>query len=135
MICRFYVNSKSITIVGQPSSALVDTLQHAETARIAETVARLGPEGLEKLTKKIEAAQHENDKEIPSEIISKFKVPDVNGIDWIKVDSARSAGVAQGETPFVNRLQDHIDADGSELPLFVQFDRTSSACCFTQCPI
>jgi hypothetical protein len=52
-------------------------------------------------------------------------VPDVKGIEWIKVESARSNGVAKDES-LQNKVQEHIDADGSELPLFVQYDRELS---------
>lgn len=51
-------------------------------------------------------------------------MPDVNGIDWIKVKSARSAGVAQ-EGVKGNKVQKRVDKDGTVLPLFVQFDRLS----------
>lgn len=128
LLKKFYVDAPSITIVGQPSSALADTLEKEEKARVAETVARLGPEGLAQLAKKVTDAQAENDQEIPSEIISRFKVPDVNGVEWIKVESARSGGVAKGVVPFDNAVQAHIDADGAELPLFVQYDRTCARC-------
>lgn len=70
-------------------------------------------------------AQLENDKPVPSEMISKFKVPDVNGIDWIRVESARSNGVAQGSGA-ANRVQEHVNADGADLPLFIQFDQIDS---------
>lgn len=103
---------------------MADTLEKDEKARIAATVARLGPEGLAKLAKDVEDAQIENDKPVPSEMISKFKVPNVNLIDWISVDSARSNGVAKNNMRATdNKVQAHIDADGAELPLFIQFDR------------
>lgn len=110
-------------ILGQPSAALADKLEKEEKDRVAATVEQYGPEGLAKLAKEIEDAQAENDKPIPSELISKFKVPDVKGIEWIKVESARSHGVARGEDAPNSKVQKHIDADGSELPLFVQYDR------------
>lgn len=62
---------------------------------------------------------------MPSDILRKFKVPDVAGIEWINVDTARSAGVAQTAGKPKGRAQEHVDADGAELPLFVQFDRAS----------
>lgn len=87
-------------------------------------MARLGVEGLAKLAKDDEAAQVENDQPVPAEMISAFKVPDVNAIEWIHVESARSNGVAINvDAPFKNQVQDHVDADGAELPLFIQFDR------------
>jgi Zn-dependent M16 (insulinase) family peptidase len=125
---RYYVDAHAITIIGKPSSSLADTLEKDEKARIAATVARLGPEGLAKLAKDVEDAQVENDKPVPSEMISKFKVPDVNLIDWISVDSARSNGVAKSgsSATIASKIRDHVNADGAELPLFIQFDRESS---------
>lgn len=52
-------------------------------------------------------------------------MPDVAGIEWINVDTARSAGVAQSAGKPKGCAQEHVDADGAELPLFVQFDRAS----------
>lgn len=121
---RYYVGAKSIAIIGKPSAALAESLEKEEKARIAATVARLGPEGLAKLAKDVEDAQLENDREIPTEMISQFKVPNVNLIEWIHIDSARSNGVASSDVASMkNRVQDHVDADGAELPLFIQFDR------------
>jgi Zn-dependent M16 (insulinase) family peptidase len=120
---RFYVNASSVTIIGQPSATLADKIEKDEKAHVAANVAHYGPAGLAKLAKEIEDAQADNDKPIPPELISKFKVPDVAGIEWIKVESARSAGVAKGADTPSNRVQAHVDADGAELPLFVQFDR------------
>lgn len=121
---RFFASASSVQILGQPSAALADKLEQEEKARVAATVEHYGPDGLAKLAKEIEEAQAENDKPIPSELISKFKVPDVKGIEWIKVESARSNGVARDDS-LKNKVQEHLDADGSELPLFVQYDRES----------
>ncbi|KAI5480305.1 zinc metalloprotease [Pseudohyphozyma bogoriensis] len=125
LLQKYYVDGSSVTIIGQPSAALSDKLKADENARVAETVKRLGSDGLAECVKKVEDAQKENDKPIPDEIIKKFKVPDVRGIDWIKVDSARSKGVAT-DVKKENRAQQAVDADGAELPLFVQFDHIQS---------
>lgn len=122
LLSQFYVKANSITIVGQPSASLAETLEREEKERVAATVAREGPLGLAALDKKIKDAQTANDVEIPTEMISQFKVPDVNGIDWIHVESARSGGIAKEDRLFSNKVQDHIDTD-VDLPLFVQFDR------------
>ncbi|SGY31172.1 BQ5605_C002g01214 [Microbotryum silenes-dioicae] len=124
---KYYVNAPNVTIIGRPSAALADQLAKEEKQRVAATVKRLGPEGLAELGKKLETAQAENDRPIPSDIISNFKVPDVEGIDWIKVESARSAGVAKEVGPVSdNQVQKHVDQDGSKVPLFVQYDHINS---------
>lgn len=123
LLAKYYVDARAITIIGRPSAALADRLEQEEKARVAATVARLGPAGLAQLAKEVEDAQAENDQPVPSEVIRQFAVPDVNGIEWIQVDSAQSQGVAQAQTGTKNRVQDHVNADATELPLFVQFSR------------
>ncbi|KAK4057568.1 hypothetical protein OIO90_001213 [Microbotryomycetes sp. JL221] len=126
LLNKYIAGAPSITIVGQPSAALADKIEKEEKARIAANVAKFGEQGLAKLAKEIEDAQKDNDKPIPTQVISQFKVPDVKGIEWIKVDSARSRGVAFNDELPMNEAQKHIDADGVELPLFVQFDHINS---------
>lgn len=124
-------------MIGEPSAKLVDDLKAQEAARIADTKTRLGSEGLAKLARKVEEAQAENDKPIPPEMLRSFHLPDMNGIDWLEVQTARSGILSQDRSAHEGPLQDHIDRDAAELPYFVQFDRTSradsvSAACLTQ---
>ncbi|KAK4055201.1 hypothetical protein OIV83_000481 [Microbotryomycetes sp. JL201] len=126
LLNKYVADAPSVTIIGQPSAALADKLEREEKARISANKVRYGEEGLAKLAKEIEDAQAENDKEIPSQVISQFKVPDVKGIQWINVESARSRGVAYEDGMPANEVQEHVDADGVDLPLFVQFDHINS---------
>ncbi|KAM0793479.1 hypothetical protein ACM66B_000920 [Microbotryomycetes sp. NB124-2] len=126
LLSKYIANAPAITVVGQPSAELADKLEKEEKARIAANVEKFGEKGLAKLAKEIEDAQSENDKEIPSNVISQFKVPDVKGIQWINVDSARSRGVAFEDGLPENDVQRHVDADNVDLPLFVQFDHINS---------
>lgn len=119
---RFFVDAPALTVVGKPSSSLADKIKEDAVALIERNKQINGPEGLEKLQKEIEEAQAKNDVPVPNEIIRQFPIPDVDGIEWIKVETARSAGVAKDDS-LQNQVQAHVDADGSELPLFVQFDR------------
>ncbi|GAA5857078.1 hypothetical protein JCM9279_001947 [Rhodotorula babjevae] len=126
LLKKFLVDAPALTIVGKPSASLAKKIKNDAKALIEANKAKYGPDGLAKLQKDIEAAQAENDKPVPSDILRKFKVPDVAGIEWIKVDTARSAGVAQTAGKPEGRAQQHVDADGAELPLFVQFDHIDS---------
>lgn len=119
------MKAHSVTIIGQPSAALADKIEKEVTDRVAETVARLGPEGLAALAQRVEDAQKENDKPIPPEMIRQFSVPDVTKIDWIHVESGRSEGVAKkaAQGTVAGKVQKYIDADATELPLFIQYDR------------
>jgi Zn-dependent M16 (insulinase) family peptidase len=120
---RYFLKAHSITTIGEPSASLADKLEKDEKDRVAATVARLGPAGLAKLTQEITDAQTENDRPIPPAIIKKFDVPDVTLIEWFEVDTARSEGVAKGAERRESEVQKHIDAEGAEVPLFIQFDR------------
>ncbi|GJN92120.1 hypothetical protein Rhopal_005150-T1 [Rhodotorula paludigena] len=127
LLKKFHVDAPALTVVGKPSAALAKKIKEDAKALIEANKAKYGPEGLAKLQKEIEEAQAENDKPVPSEIIRQFDVPDVAGIEWIGVQTARSGGVAQDAAKPKNRAQEHVDADGAELPLFVQFDHIDSA--------
>jgi len=122
---RFYVHAPALTIVGKPSASLADKLRDDAKAVVDANVKKYGEDGLAKLAKKVEDAQAENDKPIPPEILRDYKIPDVNGIDWIKVETGRSGGVAKEDGAKKGPVQDHLDADGAQLPLFVQYDRES----------
>ncbi|BGP04467.1 hypothetical protein JCM10049v2_000268 [Rhodotorula toruloides] len=124
---KFMVGAPALTIIGKPSAALADKIKADAKAIIEANKAKFGEKGLAELQKKIEEAQAENDKPVPPEIIRQFPVPDVNGIEWIKVESARSGGVASAADKPKNRVQEHVDADGAQLPLFVQYDHINSA--------
>ncbi|KAL8292284.1 hypothetical protein RQP46_001750 [Phenoliferia psychrophenolica] len=131
LLSHYYVNAHSVTIIGRPSASLADKIEKDEKDRVAETVAKLGPDGLAALAAKVDAAQKDNDRAIPPEMIKQFAVPDVTKIDWIKVESARSAGVAKAgltaeASASSGAVQRHVDADGVQLPLFVQFDHIQS---------
>ncbi|GAA6054755.1 hypothetical protein JCM3770_000927 [Rhodotorula araucariae] len=126
LLKKFLVDAPALTIVGKPSASLAKKIKNDAKALIEANREKYGPEGLAKLQKDIEAAQAENDKPVPPEILRSFKVPDVAGIEWISVDTARSGGVAQASGKLMGRAQEHVDADGAELPLFVQFDHIDS---------
>ncbi|BGP52658.1 hypothetical protein JCM8202_004813 [Rhodotorula sphaerocarpa] len=126
LLRKFFVDAPALTVVGKPSSSLADKIKEDAVALIERNKQINGPEGLEKLQKEIEEAQAKNDVPVPNEIIRQFPIPDVDGIEWIKVETARSAGVAKDDS-LQNQVQAHVDADGSELPLFVQFDHINSA--------
>ena len=117
---RYYLEKPSLTIIGKPSAKLASDLRKQTKERLAERQKTLGEQGLKKLQDKLDAAQQENDVEAPSEVISNFKIPDVEGIRWINVDSA-----AAGRNPqrFSNRVQSYIEHDAADLPYFLQFER------------
>lgn len=123
---RYFIDAPRVVILGKPSAGLADSLQEAEKARIEKQREHLGPAGLERAGREVEDAKAEHDLPIPQEILSSFKVPDVRSISWIPVKSYQNAvpsETAAARTPSrSDELAQHIEADGKELPFFVQFD-------------
>ncbi len=103
---------------------MAERIEKDEKARIAKQKATLGPEGLAKKAKELEEAKAEHDRPIPTEILKSFPVPHVKSISWIPVQSVQQVGagrkgsVARTE----NDVSRHINADGTPLPFFVQYD-------------
>lgn len=92
-----------------------------ETAeRLEKTRAKFGEEGLRQLEEQLKKAQEQNDLDIPPEMLSSFKIPDVAGIRWIDV---KTAGAGSNKAKFDNDVQRHLDQDKVDLPYFVQFER------------
>lgn len=120
--CRYYLEKPSLTIIGKPSAKLASQLRKQTKERLAQRQTELGEEGLQKLQDKLDAAQQANDIEAPSDVISNFKIPDVEGIRWISVNSAAAGSNTQR---FSNTVQSHVQADTSDVPYFLQFERES----------
>ncbi len=100
-------------------------LEEDEKARVAAQVERLGPEGLKKATKELEDAKAEHDLPIPTEVLTKFPIPDVKSISWIPVQSLQEPGKGRRSAPGRTEetsLSQHVHNDGSDLPFFIQYD-------------
>lgn len=75
--------------------------------------------------KVVAAAKAEHDKPIPKELLTSFPVPDVKSISFIPVQSVQQPGTGRQKdapAPNATELAKKINADGEELPFFVQFD-------------
>jgi len=124
-ICRYFIDSHSVVIIGKPSSTLADKLETNEKERVAEQVKKLGPEGLARAQKILEDAKAEHGKPIPSEIVTRFSLPSTESISWIQVQSVQEQGIGRPSRscpPSSSTLLNYITADGSPLPFFVQYD-------------
>lgn len=102
-------------------------LEEEEKNRLEKQKEALGKEGLEKAEKILEDAKKEHDTPIPTEVLTNFPVPDVKSIAWIPVKSLQEVGVGAGRHKEVEQrnnedLAKHVQADGSALPFFVQYD-------------
>ena len=103
--------------MGVPSKKLSDQLKSDANARIEGLKKQYGVEGLKKLQEKVDNAQQENKVPIPDAVISSFKIPSVDSINWIEVETAR---VEKGWSN--SKAQQNVDSDSADLPFFVQFD-------------
>ena len=103
---------------------MADRLEKTEKARIATQVKKLGPVGLAKAAKELEEAKTAHEKPISIEVLTAFPVPDVKSISWIPVQSVQEPGKgrAPAKATTESELSKHISADGSSLPLFLQYD-------------
>lgn len=120
-IKEYISNASHVSILGVPSARLSEKLKTDETNRIEEQKAKLGPEGLKKMQNKLDEAKAENDREIPTELLGKFKVPATDSIHFVSTSGAR-AGLAQEIGKRHNKLQEIIDRDSKDVPLFLDFE-------------
>jgi Zn-dependent M16 (insulinase) family peptidase len=121
---KWVSEANHISILGKPSKFMADKLKADETARVAEQKKKLGPEGLEKLAKKLEGAKTKNDAPIPTELLEKWPVPGVSSIHFIESITARS-GLARKLGVPDNKIQEVIDST-KDSPLFLQFEHIPS---------
>lgn len=105
---------------------MADKLDREEKARIAAQKDHLGPKGLEECEQALEAAKKEHEKDIPTDILKSFPVPDVKSIAWIPIQSVQEKHGTRGRAPTAqgdnSELAKHIERDGKPLPFFVQYD-------------
>lgn len=114
-----------VSILGKPSAALSSKLKSDESTRIEQQKQALGPDGLKKMQEKLEKAKAENDKEIPTDLLARFKVPSTGSIHFVNTSSARSGPALEVGRP-LNKYQSIVDADSSGNPLFVDFEHIPS---------
>ncbi|KAL4808989.1 Metalloenzyme, LuxS/M16 peptidase-like protein [Aspergillus unguis] len=125
-IKKWISEAPHITILGTPSSKMSEALKKEEEARVEAQKKKLGEDGLKKLAEKLEKAKAENDKEIPKEILESFKIPGIESIHFVETTTARSGAALQLGRPN-NKVQQIVDADGSEVPAFIHFEHIPSS--------
>jgi len=118
---QWFIQPHHVTILGVPSKKLSKKLKHDELARVKAQQERLGAEGLKNLDQKLKDAQAENDREIPEEILKKFKVPGTDSIHFIPTTTATS-GFAKDVVHEPNDVQSIVDADKTDYPLSIHFE-------------
>ncbi|KAF1984496.1 putative zinc metalloprotease [Aulographum hederae CBS 113979] len=118
---KYLANNRHVSILGTPSAKLAKKLKKDEKARVKAQQEKLGEDGLKKLAEKLDVMKAENDKEVPEEILEKFKIPETDSIHFIPSTTARS-GLAKKMGVPDNDVQQIIDKDDSDTPLFIHFE-------------
>ncbi|KAF2757265.1 metallopeptidase [Pseudovirgaria hyperparasitica] len=118
---QWLADADHVSILGVPSKVLSEKLKEDEKARVKAQQEKLGELGLMKLAQKLEQAKAENDKPIPSEVLEQFEIPDTESIHFFPSITARS-GLAKKMGPIKNDIQEVIDRDAADLPLFVHVE-------------
>ncbi|KAH6009352.1 hypothetical protein HBI84_049380 [Parastagonospora nodorum] len=121
LLKKWMSDAHHISLLGKPSLALSEKMKAEEVARVKAQQEKLGEEGLKKLAEKLKAAQDENDKPIPEEIIAGVKVPSTESIHFYETVTARS-GLAKKLGTSENKIQQNIDKDENGLPLFIHYE-------------
>ena len=114
-----------VSILGKPSKTLSKKLKASEKERVKRQKQQLGKEGLERLARDLAKAKQHNEREIPNELLAKFKVPDTNSIHFLQTLTARS-GAARQEKELENPIQDIIDRTSSPSQLFLHFEHITT---------
>ncbi|GAA5844592.1 hypothetical protein JCM3766R1_002672 [Sporobolomyces carnicolor] len=123
---EYLVTRHSVVLIGTPDPSLVQENASKDAGRVAKNIRQFGPRGLAKLDEALKRAEGENHQPPPPSLLQKFAVPDFRRISWLAVYTARSNGVGRGRELFHGHTQAIINADGGDLPLFVQFDHVPS---------
>lgn len=124
-IKKYISDAPHVSILGKPSAALSEKLKSEEAARIEEQKKQLGAEGLKKAQDHLDKAMAENDKDIPAQLLGKFKVPPTESIHFVNTSSARIGPALKVGRP-QNRYQKIIEKDGKDMPLFIDFEHIPS---------
>jgi Zn-dependent M16 (insulinase) family peptidase len=121
LLRKWMSDADHVTILGKPSASLSKRIESEEKDRVAAQIKSLGEGGLKEKERRLAEAKAENNREIPQELLERFKVPETKSIHFIKTITARS-GAARMMGRLENPIQKIIDQEKSELPLFIHFE-------------
>ncbi|KAJ5907428.1 hypothetical protein N7495_000110 [Penicillium taxi] len=127
-IKKWIADAPHVSILGVPSQNLSEKFKKDEEARVAAQKERLGEKGLKELADKLEKAKAENDREIPTEMLAKFKIPGTESIHFTETITARSGAALKAGRPdhAIQKIID-VDAEKAALPLFIHFEHIPSS--------
>lgn len=125
LIKKYISDANHVTILGVPSVKMSERIKKEEEDRVTEQKKKLGEKGLKELADKLENAKAENDKEIPKDTLENFEIPGVESIHFVETTTARSGSALKAGRP-EHKAQKIVDADSSDLPLFIHFEHIPS---------
>lgn len=124
-IKKWISDAEHISILGVPSAEMSARLKAEEEKRLEEQKKSLGEYGLKEMQERLDAAKAENDIEIPPELLAQFKVPPTDSIHFVESTTARAGPALKDGRPN-NSLQNIIDADGKDSPMYLHFEHIPS---------
>jgi hypothetical protein len=127
------VSQPCLTTIGKPSASLSAKIEQDEKDRLASRRKELGEEKLKELDVALEAAKAESNILPPGHMISDFPLTNVSPVfaqrltcqpktlTWVPVETAINNAKGQDLRADRGQVQQHIDADGADLPYQAHF--------------
>lgn len=125
-LSTWLADAHHVSILGVPSKKMSAKLKSEEKARVKAQQDKLGEAGLKKLAEKLKEAQEDNDKPIPDAMLEAFPVPGTSSIHFISTTTARG-GLARKMGKLDNEIQQIVDKDDLDLPMFIHFEQIPSS--------
>jgi Zn-dependent M16 (insulinase) family peptidase len=126
---KYFVKNNHVSVLGVPSAKVSEKLKTQESARIEKRLKDLGPEGLNKLARDLEQAKKDNEPTIPDRLFQDLPVPSSDTIPWMETTTAQT-GPNKSSPPVSNAIQNLVDADAKDFPLFVHFEHMPAKCVY-----
>jgi Zn-dependent M16 (insulinase) family peptidase len=121
------VDNNAAVIVAKPSKQLYKMIKANNKKLIEDRKAELGEKGLEKLTKRLEAAQSKNDAPIPQVILDHFEKPDPANIPFINTVTIGVGLNKDVENDLSNeKVQKIVNDIPSDFSLYINIDQFKS---------
>ncbi|GJJ09486.1 hypothetical protein Clacol_003709 [Clathrus columnatus] len=121
---KYFVFSHYAVVYGKPSVKLAGKLEAKERDRVEKQVAKLGADGLVERTKLLETAQAYNERMIPQEYFNSFRLPNVQNISWITVQSMphlHGQPLKEGGHMGNAELSEHLSQDPAVPPYYIEY--------------
>ncbi|XP_038073979.1 uncharacterized protein C05D11.1-like isoform X2 [Patiria miniata] len=97
LLTDFFITAKSVTILGEPSQKLAESMPEEEKQRVAKQREDLGEAGLKEKTDALLKATEENETEPPENMISSLPVPGTDSIHFHPINRRSNLPSNQGD--------------------------------------